>query len=379
MEHNKFQLDKDFVQKAIIVVISALFVMYFSNVLSFFKTLLRITFPIILGLIIAYIVNLILQSLERIFFPNSKSLFVNKIRRPVCIFLSFLIIIASIYLILHLVIPEINDSINIITNGAPKLAEDMRSWFLKATEGVDWASEYRKQIENTQINWSEVVEKLINLIKSSIDGILGSTFTLINSVLGVFLTTITSLIFTINYLGSKEMVNIQLNKLASFYLKKEHVESSKYVLSVLDDKFSSFIRGELIDSIIVGIITFITMTVFRLPYASTISIVIMVTSLIPIVGSYVGVFIGFLMIAVINIKQSLLFILILAIMLQLESSIIYPKIAGKSIGLPSIWVFAAVIVGGSLAGPLGMLVGVPLVASIYTLIKNHIKKNQFNN
>lgn len=376
MDKKNWPLDKNFISKTLIVVIAALVVLYFSQIIGLFKTLLTILFPIILGLIIAYIVNLILKPLEKIFFPRSKSLLVTKIRRPICILLSFIIIIAAIYIIMYLIIPQINDSIMIISEGIPELAEDLRVWFLKVTEGVDWAAEYRKNIENAQINWSDLIDKAAQIIKSSINGVLGSTFTIINSIFGILITTITALIFSISYLSSKEKISSQVKRAASVYLSQRQNQKLSYFISVIDDKYSSFIKSKLVDSLVIGFLIFIMMLILRFPFASTISIVIMVTSIIPVVGAYIGSIIGFLMIAVIDFKQALLFILVLAVVLQLEASIIYPKIAGKSTGLPGIWVFAAVIIGGALAGPIGMLFGVPLAAAIYTFIKNDIKEKE---
>lgn len=371
-------IDREFVFKALTIVACSLIVIYFSQILNILKSILRISFPIILGLVIAYMVNLVLKSLESKFFPNSKSKIVDKLRRPVCLLLSFVIIIAIIYIILRLIIPQINDSILIITDGIPKLAEAIKNWFLKVTEGVNWASEYRNRIENAQVNWSDIVSKAVNIIKSSVDGILGSTFSILNSLFGILFTGLTAIIFTITFLSSKETVSRQVKKFLNAYFSEKQVGKINYVTSVLDEKYSSFIKGKIIDSLIIGLLMFGVMLIFRFPYASTISIVTMVTSIIPIVGSYIGGAIGFLMIAAVDIQKALIFLIVFAITLQLESSIIYPKITGKSIGLPGIWVFAAVIIGGALAGPLGMIFGVPLVASAYTFIKNDIDNKRIS-
>lgn len=371
-------IDREFVFKALTIVACSLIVIYFSQILNILKSILRISFPIILGLVIAYMVNLVLKSLESKFFPNSKSKIVDKLRRPVCLLLSFVIIIAIIYIILRLIIPQINDSILIITDGIPKLAEEIKNWFLKVTEGVNWTSEYRNRIENAQVNWSDIVSNAVNIIKSSVDGILGSTFNILNSLFGILFTGLTAIIFTITFLSSKETVSRQVKKFLNAYFSEKQVSKINYVTSVLDEKYSSFIKGKIIDSLIIGLLMFGVMLIFRFPYASTISIVTMVTSIIPIVGSYIGGAIGFLMIAAVDIQKALIFLIVFAITLQLESSIIYPKITGKSIGLPGIWVFAAVIIGGALAGPLGMIFGVPLVASAYTFIKNDIDNKRIS-
>ncbi len=376
MNRKERNIDSNFTLKVLTIALCALFVVYFQQIFGVLKSILKLAFPIILGLIIAYIVNLVLKGLEKRFFPKSNSKIIQKIRRPICLLLSFVIIIAVIYLILRLIVPQINDSISIITNGIPKLAEDIKVWFLKVTEGVDWASEYRNRIANAQINWSEIVSRIVNILKASLDGILGSTFSIINSILGFLITALTAIIFTATFLSSKERIGGQFSRLINAYLSENAVKKIKYVLEVLDDKYSNFIKGKLIDSVTVGALMLALMLIFRFPYAPTISVVTMVTSLIPIIGSYIGGLIGFLMIAVIDIQKALLFVLVFAISLQLEASIIYPKIAGKSIGLPGIWVFTSVIIGGALAGPVGMILGVPLVASFYTFIKHDVEKKE---
>ena len=156
-------------------------------------------------------------------------------------------------------------------------------------------------------------------------------------------------------------------------MKPEHRRKLHYVARIFDDTFSKFFEGQLLDAFIVGVLLFIALLIFGMPYALTISVVVMVTALIPMVGAFIGGGVGFLMIAVEDFRQALIFLVILVVVQQLEGDLIYPKIVGDSVGLPGIWVFSAVIIGGAIAGPLGMLIGVPFVAAMYKILRNDVR------
>lgn len=363
---------KNFTVRVIIVAIAFLVVLHFPKVLSFIGAAFKVALPFLFGLGIAYIWNLLLRPMEKVFFPNSKKPIVNKLRRPVCVFLSLIVIIAIIALIFYLVLPQIYKSIMVIGEGIPQLAERFQSWFLKVTEGFDWATQIRTRVENMDINWGEYASKAWNLVRTGIGGVIGSTFSILNNILGVLVSAFTALIFTIYTLFEKEKLKTQMQRVSEAYIGEKHRHQLVYFLDLLDDTYSSFFKGQLLDAFIIGVLLFVVLLIFSMPYALTISIVVMVTALIPMLGAFIGGAVGFLMIAAVNLQQAWIFIILLVVVQQLEGDLIYPRIVGNSIGLPGMWVFAAVIAGGAIAGPLGMILCVPLAATIYKVIKQDV-------
>ena len=362
----------NFTVRVIIVAIAFLVVLHFPKVLSFIGAAFKVALPFLFGLGIAYIWNLLLRPMEKVFFPNSKKPIVNKLRRPVCVFLSLIVIIAIIALIFYLVLPQIYKSIMVIGEGIPQLAERFQSWFLKVTEGFDWATQIRTRVENMDINWGEYASKAWNLVRTGIGGVIGSTFSILNNILGVLVSAFTALIFTIYTLFEKEKLKTQMQRVSEAYIGEKHRHQLVYFLDLLDDTYSSFFKGQLLDAFIIGVLLFVVLLIFSMPYALTISIVVMVTALIPMLGAFIGGAVGFLMIAAVNLQQAWIFIILLVVVQQLEGDLIYPRIVGNSIGLPGMWVFAAVIAGGAIAGPLGMILCVPLAATIYKVIKQDV-------
>lgn len=364
----------NFTLKVAIIAIAAIIVMYFSHVLNIFGYLLNVLIPIIIGLGIAYIWNLILTPIEKKLFGRSNKPIIKKIKRPLSILISFLIMVLIITVLLYLVIPQIYDSISIITEALPQQAQRLSDWFLNVTDGIDWAEEYRNRIQNANLNWQDILSKVMEFVRNSLGGFLGSTFAVLNSIFGLIFTTFTTIILSIYILSSKERLKSQISRTSKAYMKPKHRNRAIYFLEVLDEKFSNFFKGELIDITAIGILLFLAMTIFGLPYAITISVVVAATALIPMIGAFIGGIIGFLMISVTDFKQAILFVVILLVVQQLEGNLIYPKIVGDSVALPNVWVFIAVIIGGALAGPLGMIIGVPLSAALYTILKNDVNK-----
>lgn len=365
---------KNFAIKVIIFAIAALIVIHFGKVLGFFNNVLSILFPFTIGLVIAYIWNMLLNPFEKILFPNSKNKILNHIRRPLSILLSLLVIIGIVALVLYLVIPQIYESIMIVGQGLPPLANSVKEWFLDITQDLTWTEDLREKVMNIEVDWQNIISRVGSLLQIGIGGFIGSTYIAINSLVGFLFSGFTIIIFTIYLLSSKEKIAGHVNKLSKAYLSDRKISKFNYFMNIIDDTFSSFIKGQLLDALIIGILLFIVLTIFRMPFALTISVVVMVTALIPMLGAFIGGGVGFLMISVVDFNQALLFLVLLVGVQQLEGDLIYPKIVGDSIGLPGIWVFAAVIAGGSIAGPLGMLIAVPLIASVYKILRNDVNR-----
>lgn len=365
---------KTFITKVFILMLALLIVQHFDLVLSIIDKIIDIIFPFLVGCGMAYIWSLFQNPIEKIIFPRSKKKFLQKLRRPLSIIVSLLVLLGIIVLILYLVLPQIYNSIVVIAESAPLLAENLRTWFLDVTSGLNWAEGIRENVRNLSIDWEELAKTIGDALQNSAGGILGSALNIIENTVGFFVAAFTAIVFAIYLLFLKEKLIHQSKRVGKAYLPEKHWQRVRYVLSVLNETFSKFFKGQVLDAFVVGALLFIAMLIFRMPYAVTISVVVMVTALIPMIGAFIGGAVGFLMIAVTDFRQAVIFLIILIVIQQLEGDLIYPKIVGDSVGLPGIWVFSAVIVGGAIAGPLGMIIAVPLLASIYKIFRKNVNK-----
>ena len=365
---------KTFIIKVFILMLALLIVQHFGLVLSIIDKIIDIIFPFLVGCGMAYIWSLFQNPIEKIIFPRSKKKFLQKLRRPLSIIVSLLVLLGIIVLILYLVLPQIYNSIVVIAESAPLLAENLRTWFLDVTSGLNWAEGIRENVRNLSIDWEELAKTIGDALQNSAGGILGSALNIIENTVGFFVAAFTAIVFAIYLLFLKEKLIHQSKRVGKAYLPEKHWQRVRYVLSVLNETFSKFFKGQVLDAFVVGALLFIAMLIFRMPYALTISVVVMVTALIPMIGAFIGGAVGFLMIAVTDFRQAVIFLIILIVIQQLEGDLIYPKLVGDSVGLPGIWVFSAVIVGGAIAGPLGMIIGVPLLASIYKIFRKNVNK-----
>ncbi len=368
--------DKKFLKRLIMLTIAVLTVIYIGTVLNFFRNVWDVIFPFVLALAIAYILNIVMRFIEEKVLGLIKTKWMDKIKRPISILLSIVFVIAIIALILSIVIPQMVNSIRIIVESIPKLIEDVYKWLLEHPRNELINTFITERLNEIQQNWQYYANNIWEFIRNNIGGLLGSTFDFINSIFGAFFTIFVTLIFAIYILSGKERLGEEFNSVISTYLPKKHFIRIKYFLSVMNEKFESFIKGQVADAIIIGFLVYLTLLIAGMPYAITIGIIVMVTAFIPMLGAYIGGAIGFLMIAAENIQQGFIFILLLVIVQQLEGDIIYPRLIGNSIGLPGIWTFLAVIVGGAIAGPVGMLLFVPLSAGFYKIINDDIRNRK---
>jgi predicted PurR-regulated permease PerM len=226
------------------------------------------------------------------------------------------------------------------------------------------------------IDWMSYIEKIVGTLGSGIGNAVNVVVTLLTSTVSIIVTIFISLIFSMYMLIDKEKLFDQSKRLTRSYLSGKHFDKISHVTSVLNDSFRRYIVGQFTEAIVLGMLCAGGMFLLKLPYAAMTGTVVGVTALIPIVGAYIGAALGAFMILTENPSQALVFLIFLVILQQLEGNLIYPKVVGSSIGLPGIWVLAAVTVGGSLFGITGMLIGVPLTATIYKLVYEDIGKRE---
>lgn len=353
------------------IVVSWLVIRYWPAAESFVRIACSAAYPLTLGAVIAYIVNILMSFYERIL-PRSGNAAMMKLRRPGCMLLAFITLALVIVLLFRMILPELVNCLMLILE---KLPGALRTAYLWLDENFNISAYLTDQnILNTleNLNVQETVKKIINVMMTGVGGAMGSIVSGITGVVSGIATAFIAIVFAIYILSGKERLGTQIKRLIGTYLGKGVLGKFTYVCTTVDHCFHSFIVGQCLEAVILGALCIIGMSIFRFPYAMMIGCLVGFTALIPIAGAYIGAAVGAFMICTVNPLQALLFVVFLVVLQQLEGNLIYPKVVGASIGLPGIFVLAAITVGGGVMGIPGMLLGVPLTASVYTLLRNNM-------
>ncbi len=349
----------------------------FANILGILFTA---TFPLLLGVIIAYIFNIILTGFEKRYFPNSTAKSTILMRRPICIVMSFLCVVGIIALILKIVIPELISAFKLIFEEIPPfLDQTLNSVIKKLDEYPDIQKEAMalyNEFDIKSLNWASITEKIGTFLKTGVLGIISSAVGIVGSFVGTTTNVVIAIIFAIYLLLRKDKLLKDTHRFQRVMFRESTNNRVNHICRTANDTFQSFFIGQFIEAILLGCFCFIGMKILQLPYAAMSGVMVGVTALIPIVGAFIGAGVSAFIIFTENPMQALIFIIFIIVLQQLEGNIVYPKVVGDSIGLPGIWVLAAVTVGGGLGGIMGMLIGVPVAATIYKLIFEHLESRE---
>ncbi|MDO4443153.1 MAG: AI-2E family transporter [Slackia sp.] len=346
--------------------LAAIGVMYSQQLFAAFGAVWAAVFPLVLGCVMAFLVNLIMGRLERIYFPSAKTGPIASTRRPVCLIASFAIIAAVIALIVNLILPELKASASVIKEGVLMVASDLYGW---AQQNVDLvASAFGgANLEELERSFTDFMTNVSNGDSAGFMSMVESLFSTAGSIVHNVFAVIVALVFSLYLLIDKERVFKGVDTLIELFVPARFAASLRHAGRVANQSFSRFITGQCIEAVILGTLCAIGMALFGMPYAVAIGACVGLTALVPVFGAWLGGAIGFLMILTVDPMQAVWFIVFLVVLQQLESHLIYPNVVGASVGLPGIWVFAGVLVGGALFGVVGMFVGVPTIAAIRTL------------
>lgn len=364
---------KRFLQYGMLVAFLCLFVIYFKEILGWGNNILTVAFPLILGCIFAYVLNILMVRLEKIYFPKSNNSLIEKSRRPVCIILSLALLVLIVIFVLYLVIPEVINCFVVISKDVPEAFQKALKFLIEKSDELPML---QKQLTELDLDWGNLINKVSKGIMTGTKGILASATTIVGSFVGTVTNVVVGLIFSMYILVCKEDVKGKINRVFKAFMKTSFYEKVIYILKIIDESFSNFIVGQATEAVILGSLCAIGMTVLQLPYAASIGALVGLTALIPVFGAYIGAVLGAFMIFTIDPKQALVFLVFLLILQQVEGNLIYPKVVGSSIGLPGIWVLAAIMIGSGLGGVVGMLVGVPIAASAYKVIRDMTKHKE---
>ena len=341
---------------------------------SFFKfilTVLGAASPLIVGCALAFILNILMGFYEKHYFKKSKNITLQKSRRPVCLILAILTLLAIIAVVISLVLPQLISCIKHIISVLPSAINNV----IEALSKSEYIS---KDLVATlsSIDWRSKIGEIANTLFSGLGSVVDVVVSTITSVFTGVVTAFIGIIFAAYLLLQKETLARQGDKLMQRYLKESVMNKIKYVLSILNDCFRRYIIGQCTEAVILGVLCTLGMLILGLPYATMIGAFIAFTALIPIAGAYIGAGVGAFMIVMVSPVKALVFLIFIVVLQQLEGNLIYPRVVGSSIGLPGIWVLAAITIGGGVMGVGGMLLGVPLAATIYRIIKNDVNKDK---
>jgi len=351
----------------------------FDGICQAFLFLLSIARPFILGAVIAFVLNLPMRFYEKKLFEKpkisaGKQAVYGKIKRPVSLTLSFLTLVLVITLVIITVIPQLVSTISILTQEISVFLNRMLNGL---KELLSENPEYQEQISNIkipEIDWQKILTAIINFFKNGMGNIAVTTFSVTSSIASGTVNFFIALIFSFYILMQKEKLGDQLQRTVKAYTKPAVYEWIMKVAGLLNQNFSRFITGQCVEAVILGTMFIVTMLIFKFPFAVMIGVLIAFTALIPIVGAFIGCVVGAFLILVDSPAKAIGFIILFLILQQIEGNLIYPHVVGNSVGLPSIWVLAAVTIGGSLMGIAGMLIFIPLLSTVYALLREDVNK-----
>ncbi|MDE2587035.1 MAG: AI-2E family transporter [Lactobacillales bacterium] len=343
---------------------------YWHSGAALVDTIYQASIPFMIGAGIAYIVNIVMSAYESLYDRFLTHPILQKIKRSITMILAYLTFIFVIFWLFSIVLPDLIVSINSLL----RIDTSGFSHFIKEISDnrvIKESLNYFGSLSDITTTLSDYSRQFLNQVLSVLTGVLTSVSTIASTVLNIFV----SLVFSIYILASKEELGRQFNVLMDTYISK-YADGIRYVFGILHLRFHGFFVGQTIEAVILGTLTTLGMFLLDFPYAATIGILVAFFSLIPIVGAYIGATIGFILIATHSVSQAFFFLIYLVILQQFEGNVIYPRVVGGSIGLPGMWVLMAITIGGALWGVLGMIVAVPIAASLYQMIKDNVAKRQ---
>lgn len=362
------ELNKENIQKIVGIIAFGVGFYWLLNNLTgvgdFIHRFFRLLFPFILGGVIAFILNIPMTKIEKFIKKKLKRKKTHFPVRTISITLALLIFFAVIVAISFLLIPELIENIQLLISNIPQVVSDVQDWALKlADDYPDIQKQIEAAFESNGTNFNDFIVSILNHV---INGSLNFVSSLVSGLFTVF----TAIVFAIYMLNQKEQLVVGSKKLMYAYVKKQHVDKVIDMARLANQTFSKFISGQCVEAVLLGCIFFAVLNLLGFPYALIISVLISITALIPMFGAMIAMVIGAVLIAVTSPIKAILFIIIFQIIQQIENNFIYPKVVGKSVGLSSMWTLLAVILGGSLMGIVGMIIGLPLASIIYAIIKN---------
>ena len=372
-------LNKDVIRKIrglivfTIVILVALW--RWESVVSILGFLVDIISPFILGASIAFVLNVPMHFFETRLFPDARkqrSKAVQKMARPVSLVLTILLVLGIIVTVFVVVVPRLAETVVTLANTIQRAFPQMMTSLEDLLANFQGVEEWLARLE---LDWRQLFNGIVDFFKTGASNLMGSAFSVARNVVSGVASFFIAFAFACYILVQKNRLHVQLKKVMYAYFPEKRVKKAMEIFALTYQTFASFLAGQCVEAVILGCMFLVTMSIAQMPYALLISVLIAFTALIPIFGAFIGCFVGALLILLESPVQALIFVVMFLVLQQIEGNLVYPKVVGNSVGLPSIWVLAAVAIGGSLMGVVGMLIFIPLASVLYTLFRANVYKN----
>ena len=343
----------------------------FDVVLGVLKTIWDIIFPFVLGGAIAFLTNVPMSFLEKKIFENvkKKNKIVRKLKRPISLILTIVLVVGVIALVMFGVIPQLTRTMGTLVTSINDFIQQMQSWI---GEFFHNNQEIMNLVDQIEFDPDQAIKWGISLLGNGAGNMMNTTMSAVGSIVSGVATFFIAFSFACYILFQKEKLHIQIRKVFFAFLPRQKADAFLKVCSLTYRTFANFLAGQCLEAVILGSMFVVTLSILRMPYALLIGILIAFTALIPIFGAFIGCAVGSFLIFMVNPQQAILFVIVFLVLQQIEGNLIYPHVVGESVGLPSIWVLAAVTIGGNLMGIVGMLVFIPLLSVLYTIFREFV-------
>ena len=343
----------------------------FEVVIDVLKTIWEIIFPFVLGGAIAFVINVPMSFLEKKIFGKTKdgNKVGEKLARPISLLLTIILAVSVIILVMFGVIPQLTRTIASLMMSIATFIPQMQDWIREFSHNNQ---DIMKLVNQVQFNPDQAIKWGISILGSGAGNMMNTTMSAVGSIVSGFATFFIAFSFACYILFQKEKLHVQIRKVFFAFIPKQKAEAFLKICSLTYQTFANFLTGQCVEAVILGSMFVVTLSILKMPYALLIGTLIAFTALIPIFGAFIGCAVGCFLIFMVSPKQAILFIIVFLILQQIEGNLIYPHVVGGSVGLPSIWVLAAVTIGGNLMGIVGMLIFIPLVSVLYTIFREFV-------
>ena len=370
MDLNKLSMKK--IRELIIFTVLLVVALWkFEVVIDVLKTIWGIIFPFVLGGAIAFVINVPMSFLEKKIFGKIKegNKVGEKLARPISILLTIILAVGVIILVMFGVIPQLTRTIASLMMSIANFIPQMQDWIREFSHNNQ---DIMKLVDQVQFNPDQAIKWGISILGNGAGNMMNTTMSAVGSIVSGFATFFIAFSFACYILFQKEKLYIQIRKIFFAFIPRKKAEAFLKICSLTYRTFANFLAGQCLEAVILGSMFVVTLSILKMPYALLIGTLIAFTALIPIFGAFIGCALGCFLIFMVSPKQAVLFIIVFLILQQIEGNLIYPHVVGGSVGLPSIWVLAAVTIGGNLMGIVGMLVFIPIVSVIYTIFREFV-------
>ena len=343
----------------------------FEVVIDVLKTIWGIIFPFVLGGAIAFVINVPMSFLEKKIFGKTKdgNKVGKKLARPISLLLTIILAVGVIALVMFGVIPQLTRTMGSLMISIANFVPQMQNWIREFSHNNQ---DIMKLVNQVQFNQDQAIKWGISILGSGAGNMMNTTMSAVGSIVSGFATFFIAFSFACYILFQKEKLHVQIRKVFFAFISKQKAEVFLKICSLTYQTFANFLTGQCVEAVILGSMFVVTLSILKMPYALLIGTLIAFTALIPIFGAFIGCAVGCFLIFMVSPKQAILFIIVFLILQQIEGNLIYPHVVGGSVGLPSIWVLAAVTIGGNLMGIVGMLIFIPLVSVLYTIFREFV-------